>query len=102
MLEDMSMKSPRIVTERIFSADVIRVAAMLMVVVLHTILNFTLRPDFFATKVWFAFEPIVAISKTAVLLFFMISGYLVIGKERSIRENLKKIRGVIVIPFVFF
>jgi surface polysaccharide O-acyltransferase-like enzyme len=89
-------------SSRSINVDLIRVVAMLMVIVMHTILNFTLRIDFFGTKLWFLFEPIVAISKTCVLLFFMLSGYLVINKNRSIQQNWQKTRRRLVIPLVFF
>ncbi len=75
---------------------------MLMVVCLHTILSFTLREDFFATKAWFILEPIVAFSKIGVLLFFMISGYLVINKNRSIVDNWKITKKRILVPLCFF
>ena len=88
--------------KRIINADLIRVVAMLMVIFLHTILNFTIRPDFFATKLWFLFEPIAALSKSSVLLFLILSGYLVISKERTIEENSQKILKKIVIPLAFF
>ena len=87
--------------KRLLNADLIRVIAMLMVIFLHTILNFTIRPDFFPSKLWFVFEPIVAISKTCVLLFFMLSGYLVIAKKRSIQENINKTIKKIVTPLFF-
>lgn len=89
-------------SSRIINADIIRVTAMFMVILLHTILNFTIRIDFFATKLWFLFEPIIAISKTCVLLFFMLSGFLVISKKRSIKENLDKTFKKILIPLAFF
>ena len=88
--------------QRIINADLIRVTAMIMVIFLHTILNFTVRPDFFATKLWFLFEPITALSKSSVLLFLILSGYLVVSKKRSIEENSKKILKKIVIPLAFF
>lgn len=88
--------------ERSVNVDLIRVVAMMMVIFLHTILNFTIRTDFFATKLWFLLEPVVALSKTCVLLFFMLSGYLVISKQRSIRENLNKTLIKIVLPLSFF
>lgn len=89
-------------TTRIMSIDSIRVLAMLLVIVLHTLLSFTLRVDFFGTKLWFLLEPIVALSKTSVLLFFLISGYLVLTKNRSIKDNWSKIRAVILLPFFTF
>lgn len=88
--------------ERSINVDVVRVVAMMMVIFLHTILNFTIRTDFFATKLWFLLEPVVALSKTCVLLFFMLSGYLVIGKQRLIIDNLQKTLSKIVIPLSFF
>ncbi|MCL4208941.1 acyltransferase family protein [Patescibacteria group bacterium] len=88
--------------ERSVNVDAIRVVAMMMVIFLHTILNFTIRTDFFATKLWFLLEPVVALSKTCVLLFFMLSGYLVITKHRSIRQNLNKTLIKIVLPLSFF
>lgn len=87
---------------RFLNLDLTRVIGMVMVIVLHTAVNFTLRTDFFATKLWFLLEPVVAISKTAVLLFFMISGYLLTTKQRSIRENLNKTITKLVLPLSFF
>jgi len=87
---------------RFLNADLIRVVAMLMVIMLHTILNFTIRPDFFATKLWFLFEPIIILSKTCVLLFFMLSGYLVIAKNKSLRENTTQTVRKILLPLAFF
>lgn len=75
---------------------------MFMVILLHTILNFTIRPDFFATKLYFLFEPIIAIAKTCVLLFFMLSGYLVVAKQRSIKDNFSKTIQKILLPLSFF
>ncbi|MBU1033962.1 acyltransferase family protein [Patescibacteria group bacterium] len=88
--------------QRFPNADLIRVLAMIMVIFLHTILNFTIRPDFFATKLYFLLEPIIAISKTCVLLFFMLSGYLVISKNRSLKENTTKTINKIILPLGFF
>ena len=73
-----------------------------MVVLLHTILSFTFRPDFFATKLYFVFEPVAALSKTSVLLFFMLSGYLVLGKLRTAKENLSKSLLRVGFPLLFF
>lgn len=87
---------------RLPNADLVRVLAMFMVILLHTILNFTIRPDFFATKLYFLFEPIVAVAKTCVLLFFMLSGYLVVTKQRSVKDNLSKTSKKILLPLAFF
>ncbi|MFC1653366.1 acyltransferase [Patescibacteria group bacterium] len=89
-------------SKRIINLDIIRVLAMLMVVVMHTLYNFTLRTDFFNTKLWFIFEPIIALSKTCVLLFFMLSGYLVVNKKRSVKENWKRTKKRILVPLLSF
>lgn len=88
--------------KRLVNADLVRVLAMLMVILLHTILNFTIRPDFFPSKLYFLFEPIVALAKTCVLLFFMLSGYLVVAKQRSLKDNFNKTSQKILLPLVFF
>lgn len=88
--------------QRFLNLDLIRIVGMVMVIILHTAVNFTLRADFFATKLWFLLEPIVALSKTAVLLFFMLSGYLLINKQRSIKENLTKTWLKLCVPLIFF
>lgn len=98
----MCMKSNSSINTRFAGVDVIRVLAMVMVVFLHTVYNFTVRTDFFSTKAWFLFEPVAAISKTGVLLFFMISGYLVIQKRRSIEDNWNKTVKMILIPLAIF
>lgn len=89
-------------SKRLLSVDVLRVLAMLMVVAIHTVLVFTLRTDFFATKLWFALEPLVAFSKIGVALFFMTSGFLVITKNRSIRENWVITKQRLLIPLIVF
>jgi surface polysaccharide O-acyltransferase-like enzyme len=96
------MQTNKTPLSRLISVDVIRVLALLMVIVLHTILNFTIRPDFFATKLWFTLEPLAALSKASILLFFMLSGFLVINKNRSIKDNLQKTIKRIVVPLCFF
>lgn len=82
--------------------DVLRVIAMLGVIFLHTVYPFTVRTDFFLTKAWFVFEPLSAISRSSLALFFIISGYLVIGKNRTVKENLQITSKRIIIPFVSF
>ncbi len=96
------MNIPMKSSHRSINADVIRIIAMLMIIVMHTFLSFTLRPDFFQTPIYFLLEPISVVSNSGVLLFFILSGYLVVGKKRSIKDNLKKTAIKLGIPFVFF
>lgn len=98
----MSDINKQAISTRSIPADVVRVVALLMIIALHTILNFTVRPDFFATKVWFIFEPFVVFSKAGIPLFFMLSGFLVIHKNRNIKDNLYKTFRRIIVPLCFF
>ncbi len=93
-------KSPSL--PRSLRIDALKVIAMTMVLMLHTIYNFTLRPDFFATKLWFIIEIISAFSKPAVLIFFIISGYLSLTKQTSIQKNASKLLKRLVTPLIFF
>ena len=84
------------------NVDIIRVLAMLMVIYLHTVYSFTMRSDFFATKSWFIFEPFAALSKASITLFFMISGFLLTNKNRTVKENWQITLNRIIIPLIFF
>jgi surface polysaccharide O-acyltransferase-like enzyme len=90
------------ISNRLIGIDILRVVAMLFVVFLHTIYGFTLRTDFFLTKAWFVFEPFSAISQSSLALFFIVSGYLVIHKNRTAMDNLKITLYRIVIPLISF
>lgn len=92
----------KFIQKRHVGIDILRVIAMLSVIFLHTIYSFTVRTDFFLTKSWFIFEPLSAISRSSLALFFIISGYLVIHKNRTVRNNLKVTFQRIVIPLFFF
>lgn len=92
----------RVASGRHIGVDILRIIAMLGVVFLHTIDSFTMRGDFFLTKAWFLFEPLSAISRSSLALFFIISGYLVVGKNRTVKENLQITVRRIVIPLIFF
>lgn len=88
--------------ERIVNADIIRVLAMIMVVLFHTVTVFTVRKDFLFTKLFFLLIPIVVLSRVAVLLFFMLSGYLVLRKSATVISNSRKVLKKIIIPLSFF
>lgn len=92
----------RVARSRHIGIDILRVIAMLGVIFLHTIYPFTVRTDFFLTKAWFLFEPLSAISRSSLALFFIISGYLVVGKNRTVKENLQITSKRIIIPFISF
>ncbi len=88
--------------QRNINLDVIRIVAMIMVVVLHTFKNFVERPDFFNTPLYWALLPLVIISNPAVIIFFILSGYLVLNKPRTIKGNLQRTLDRLVLPLFFF
>ncbi|MCD8527100.1 acyltransferase family protein [Candidatus Woesebacteria bacterium] len=90
------------INKRIIALDVTRITALFGVILLHTLLDFTLRAGFFRTPVWFLLEPIIVLSRTGVLLFFFISGYLVVEKNRSLGDNWRKLIRRIGIPLLTF
>ncbi len=87
---------------RAVALNFIRIFAMLAVINLHTLLNFVERPDFFNTKIWWTLMPIVILSAPAVIIFFMLSGYLVLNRPQPIVTNIKKIFHRLLIPLLFF
>lgn len=88
--------------ERYIGIDILRVIAMLSVVFLHTIYSFTVRTDFFLTNSWFVFEPLSAVSRSSLALFFIISGFLVVHKNRTVGENAQMTFQRIIIPLISF
>ena len=79
-------------SKRIFYLDVIKVLAMFMVVFNHCHLSINNSSDF----VFICHYLLFFISKTAVPLFFMISGALLIGKNDSTGKIIKRIIRIII------
>lgn len=88
--------------QRNVSLDVIRIMAMVMVLVLHTFKSFVERPDFFSTPIYFLLLPIVVWSAPAVQVFFILSGYLVLPKPKSLAENWSKTWRRLLVPLAAF
>ena len=82
--------------------DVIRLAAMFGVLGLHTWLAFLFRPDMLETKVWWPLGVLMALAAPAVIIFFMLSGYLTINSERPRREQLTKAWWRLFFPLLSF
>lgn len=73
-----------------------------MVVYMHTFYNFSIRQDFYFTKLWWLLEPFTILAKTCIPLFFMLSGYLNLTKPKSIEQNWQKTKQRIILPLLFF
>lgn len=84
--------------------DYLRSYAMIMVVLLHCIGFFITEEKTFGTTSWYINLVINAFSRTAVPIFLMISGYLMLSSEGAsdIKGFYKKRLGRIVLPLVFW
>lgn len=74
--------------KRNLNIDVLRIIATLMVVFAHVVNPVYERLDFFGGKVWMISFVTITLSRLAVPLFLLISGYLLTQKERSLSQNL--------------
>lgn len=63
--------------------DIIRCAACLMVILLHSISPYIFNASYYGTKSWGMFLVMNSICRTGVPLFLMISGYLLLSDYRS-------------------
>lgn len=82
--------------ERIIWIDVIKIIACIMVIILHTITN-GLSQNNYQRGLW-----VYYIGTFAIPLFFMVNGYLMLGKEKYAQYNkylLKKIFNILVVVF---
>lgn len=67
--------------------DIIRIVATLMIVMAHITTTVYERPDFFGGTAWWVSFIIITVSRLGVPLFFMISGYLLVHKKRTIQQS---------------
>lgn len=84
----------------IFSADVIRVLAILGVVAIHTTNAIYTRPDFFGGSVWWIAVLLDSLSRISIPLFIMLSGYLLLNKEETFEKSLKRTWTRILLPLL--
>jgi len=88
--------------ERNVGIDVLRIIAILMIVMSHIVVTIYQRFDFFGGFAWIASFIIITLSRLGVPIFFMISGYLLVGKERTFSQNLRHTWKRLLIPFIFW
>jgi surface polysaccharide O-acyltransferase-like enzyme len=82
--------------------DFIRVIAIVGVLANHLYYPVYSRPDFFGGKAWYLALIIYCLSLVSVPIFISISGYLMIPRQESVRDNWKRILNRLVIPLVFW
>ncbi|MHC1695252.1 MAG: acyltransferase [Eubacteriales bacterium] len=63
--------------------DIIRCAACMMVILLHSISPYILNTSYYGTKSWWMFLVLNSLCRTGVPLFLMISGYLLLSDGKS-------------------
>lgn len=93
------MTAPR---NRNLKLDVLRLVAMLMVLVLHTFKVFTENPASFGTTLYWILLPVVILAAPAVSIFFIVSSYLVLPKQQSVRATAARTIDRLIIPLFFF
>ena len=63
--------------------DILRITAISMIVLAHVVVAVYERPDFFGGTAWMVSLVAITFSRLGVPLFLLISGYLLVQKERS-------------------
>ncbi len=81
-------------------ADLIRVLAIFLVVVIHVSGQLTNVWGKISTDQWFIADIYGSIARVSVPLFFMMSGYLLLPRSESLRSFYTKRMPKVVIPFV--
>lgn len=86
----------------IFSADIIRIIAIIGVVIIHTTNAVYTRMDFFGGLTWWIAIILDSFSRISIPLFIMLSGYLMLNKNDTLEQSLKRVLSKIAIPFIFW
>lgn len=84
---------------RIFYLDELRVIAILCVIFAHTIQNFPVNMDYLTSPTLLSY---LTVARMGVVLFFMISGALLIGRDYNLFNFFKRRVSRIVIPTIFW
>jgi surface polysaccharide O-acyltransferase-like enzyme len=88
------------VSSYLFSADVVRVVAILGAVSIHVLQPVYNRLDFVGGVSWWVADIWNAFSRTSIPLFIMLSGYLLLNKNESKSETYHRTFHRIFIPFL--
>ena len=85
--------------DRIFYLDELRAIAILLVLLAHTIQYFPVNMNYLTSPTLLSY---LAISRMGVPLFFMLSGALLLNREYSISQFIKKRFSRVLIPAIFW
>lgn len=84
----------------IFSADVVRVVAIICVVIIHTVNIVHARIDFLGGISWWISNILESAARIAIPLFVMLSGYFILGKKETFPQMLTRTKNRLLIPLV--
>lgn len=84
------------------AADIIRTLAIIGVVTIHTANSVFERPDFFGGISWWLSIILNSVSRIAVPLFIMLSGYFMLGRDRPFKTTLDRILKRLLLPLLFW
>lgn len=84
------------------SADIIRVLAIIGVIIIHTANAVFARPDFFGGISWWFAIVLDSLSRIAVPLFIILSGYFILNKDESYVSTLKRTIRRIIFPLLIW
>lgn len=86
----------------IFNADLVRVLAIFGVVGIHLLSPISSRPDFFGGTFWWLTYLASVLFRASVPLFMMLSGYLILAKDLTVKQTLSRVVNRILIPLIAF
>jgi surface polysaccharide O-acyltransferase-like enzyme len=96
------MKATKVSRNYSLQADIIRIIAAVGVVLIHTVYPVYSRPDFLGGTAWWLAFVLNSASRIAIPLFIMLSGYLMLPKEESPTQNLKRTWQRLVLPLLIW
>lgn len=85
-----------------FSADLVRVFAIAGVVAIHTANSVFARPDFVGGTSWWFALVVNSVSRPAIPLFILVSGYFLLAKDEPYGAALRRTWSRLGIPFLFW
>ncbi|OGD64035.1 hypothetical protein A2160_04595 [Candidatus Beckwithbacteria bacterium RBG_13_42_9] len=86
----------------LFSVDFIRALAILGAIGIHLVQPIYARPDFLGGSIWWLTNLLNALFRTAIPLFIMLSGYLILNKPENLGAALKRTWWRLGIPLSFW
>ena len=87
-----------------FYIDVLRVLAMCFVILLHCMSPYIASLEIYASRSWYGFIVLNSIVRSAVPIFFMISGFLILKSEKTLQifPSYKSRLPKLLIPLLFW